>query len=393
MRTPADSGYRMPAEWHPHEATWLSWPHNRDTWPDDLLREVERTYAQMIRHLITAETVNVLVADEAMEQRARAVLREVEVEVDSVVLHHIPTVDAWIRDYGPTFVVDVSPRQPLAVVDVSPRHPVAPSPRQPLAMVGWKFNGWGGKYPEYERDTGVPARINERLRIPRFDPGIVFEGGSIDVNGSGTVLTTEQCLLNPNRNPHLSKTEIEQVMRDYLGLTHIIWLKDGIVGDDTDGHVDDIARFVNETTVVCALEENPDDENYEPLRDNYELLKRATDQDGNLVNVISLPMPDPLFTDECEVFAVSPAHPLTADPKVGRSPAHRRLPASYANFYIGNAIVFVPVFDDPNDARALWILRSCFPTRRVVGLDCKALVFGYGSIHCVTQQQPRAGLP
>ncbi len=367
--------FRMPAEWHPHTATWLSWPHNLDTWPPHLLPAVERTYAEMIRLLLTGERVDLLVTDEAMERRAREVVGAVDGLPYELITHQVPTIDAWIRDYGPTFVVDVAPHHPVT------RKPSVGTlcPRPPLAMVNWRFNGWGGKYPEYERDREVPARINERVQVPRFEPGIVFEGGSIEVNGRGTVLTTEQCLLNPNRNPHLNRAELDQVMGDYLGVTQVVWLGQGIAGDDTDGHVDDLARFVNETTVVCVVEDDPADENHASLQANFELLGRSKDQDGQPLHLVPLPMPDPVYTDESSIFTTHQS-PLAT---------FRRLPASYANFLIGNAVVLVPVFDDPNDARALAILQELFPTRHVVGLDCRALVFGYGSIHCVSQQQPQ----
>jgi agmatine deiminase len=326
----------MPAEWHSHTATWLSFPHNQETWGDRLL-DVEDACVQMIDSLHRGEIVNLLVNDEAMERRVKAKLLAVGVDLSRVVLHRIPTVDAWIRDYGPTFLLQKSE----------------------IAMVDWTFNGWGNKYPDYPRDTVIPRLINERLRIPRFEPGIVLEGGSIDVNGAGAVLTTEQCLLNPNRNPHLSKTEIEQYLKDYLGVTQIIWLGEGIVGDDTDGHVDDIARFVNPTTIACAVEEDPADENYAALRENYRRLQTTG------LNVIPLPMPGVVSDGE------------------------RRLPASYANFYIGNEVVLVPTFHHPNDVKAMAILAQTFPTRKVIGIPCASLIYGYGAIHCVTQQQPK----
>ncbi len=341
--TPASLGYFMPAEWHPHTATWLSFPHNEETW-GSRLPEVEDAYVQMIYSLHRGEIVNLLVNDEAMEQHVKQKLLAARVDLSRVIMHRIPTVDAWIRDYGPTFLLQKSEIR---------------NPKSEIAMVDWTFNGWGNKYPDYSRDTVIPRTINEQLHIPRFEPGIVLEGGSIDVNGVGGGLTTEQCLLNPNRNPHLSKTEIEQYLKDYLGVTQIIWLGGGIVGDDTDGHVDDIARFVNPTTIVCALEEDPMDENHAALRENYRLLQRAG------FNVVPLPMPGVVSDGE------------------------RRLPASYANFYVGNEVVLVPIFHHPNDAKAMAILAQMFPTRKVIGIPGAALVYGYGAIHCVTQQQPQ----
>jgi agmatine deiminase len=338
---PATLGYVMPAEWHPHSATWLSFPHIEETW-GDLLPEVEDIYVQIIFHLHRGEVVNLLVNDEAMEQRVRQKLSDASVDLARIIIHQIPTIDAWIRDYGPTFLINSK----LKIQNSK------------FAMVDWIFNGWGNKYPDYPRDTNVPRLINEQLQIPRFEPGIVLEGGSIDVNGAGAVLTTEQCLLNPNRNPHLSKSEIEQYLKDYLGVRQVIWLGEGIVGDDTDGHVDDIARFVSPTTIVCALEEDSEDENYAALRENFRLLQATG------FNVVPLPMPGVV------------------------SDGDRRLPASYANFYVGNAIVLVPVFNHPHDAKALDALARLFPTRKIVGVSCAALVYGYGAIHCITQQQP-----
>ncbi|MCS6858990.1 MAG: agmatine deiminase family protein [Abditibacteriales bacterium] len=341
--TPAALGYFMPAEWHRHTATWLAFPHNEETW-GDLLSDVEDTYVQMIFHLHHGEIVNLLVNDEAMEEGVKKKLLAADVDLCRVIMHRIPTVDAWIRDYGPTFLLQKS-----AICH----------PPSAIAMVDWTFNGWGNKYPDYPRDTVIPRLLNEQLHIPRFEPGIVLEGGAIDVNGAGAVLTTEQCLLNPNRNPRLSQAEVEQHLKDYLGVTRIIWLGEGIIGDDTDGHVDDIARFVNPTTIVCALEEDPADDNYTALQENYRRLQAAG------FNVVPLPMPGVV------------------------SDGARRLPASYANFYIGNQVVLVPTFHHPHDAQAIAILAQMFPTRQVIGIPCTSLVHGYGAIHCVTQQQPQ----
>jgi len=251
--------------------------------------------------------------------------------------------DVWFRDYGPTFVANRETGS--------------------LAMVHWIFNAWGEKYPELMRDTRIPLTMNRDMALPVFTPGIVMEGGSIEVNGRGTVITTEACLLNPNRNPDLSREDIEAYLEAYIGAGHVIWLKEGIAGDDTDGHIDDIARFVDPTTVLCALEENEDDVNYAPLKENYEILKRSTDQDGTPLTVIPLPMPGAVGGED-------------------------RLPASYANFYIGNTIVLVPVFGHPNDEVALARIRQAFPDREVVGIDCTAMVPGFGAIHCISQQQP-----
>lgn len=345
-KTPNALGYRMPAEWEPHTATWLAGPHNTETWPDDL-PQVQAICVQLIEALQARETVHLLVDDAAAATHVRAMLAQRDIPLSQVILHIYPTVDAWLRDSAPIFVT-------------SRAHKSAP-----LAVVDWQFTAWGGKYPEMLPDNTIPQYVATRLHLPRFAPEVVLEGGSIDVNGLGSCLTTEQCLLNPNRNPHLQRTEIECYLHDYLGIRHTIWLGEGIAGDDTDGHIDDIARFVGPKTVVCVLTDDPDDENYAVLQDNYRRLQSARDQDGRQLEVIPLPMPG------C----------------VG--PADEPLPASYANFYIANGVVLVPVYDHPNDTITLQILDECFPTRRVVGIPCEALVGGLGAIHCVTQQQPK----
>lgn len=339
--TPAHSGYRMPAEWEPHDAVWLSWPHDRETFPD--LAGAERAYVRMIAVLRGSETVNLLVTDEKMRTRVTAMLAEEGIDTNGVAFHITGYADVWFRDYGPTFVVNRKSGD--------------------LAMVNWTFNAWGEKYPELMGDTGIPVAMNRDMNLPIFTPGIVMEGGSIDVNGCGTVITTEACLLNPNRNPHLSRADIEGYLEAYLGADHVIWLKQGIAGDDTDGHIDDIARFVDERTVLCAVEENEDDENYAVLQENLAILRSSTDQDSNPLRVVPLPMPGAVGGED-------------------------RLPASYANFYIGNTAVLVPVFGHPNDEAALARIRQAFPDREVVGIDCTAMVEGFGAIHCVSQQQP-----
>jgi len=334
----------MPAEWETHDAIWLSWPHDPITFPGRV-EKVEGTYAQIIAAIHKSETVNLFVKDEQMKSRATEILKRKNIDLTKIAFHVHNYADVWFRDYGPIFIKN----------------------QTNLAMVHWIFNAWGGKYEELAKDTRIPELINKKLDLARFTPGIILEGGSIDVNGKGTLMTTEQCLLNKNRNAHLSKEQIETYLKDYLGVAHIIWLKDGIVGDDTDGHVDDIARFVNPTTVLCAYEEDQNDENHAPLKENYELLMNATDQDGNKLEVIKLPMPG------C----------------VGD--AEGRLPASYANFYIGNKTVIVPAFGHENDKKALAIIQKAFPDRKAVGINCTDLVHGLGAIHCISQQQPAAG--
>jgi agmatine deiminase len=346
--TPHSLGYSMPAEWAPHRATWLAWPHSLETWPTDLNR-VREVWTQMISALSAHERVYLLVNDELSERDVAARLKDARAAMENVTLLQIPTVDVWMRDYGPTFVT-------RNFVD------------QPLAFNDWIFNGWGEKYKSYEDDDRVAREIARLLKVPVFDHTIVLEGGSIEVNGVGTCLTTEQCLLNKNRNPFLTPPEIEQWLRDSLGVDHVIWLGEGIVGDDTDGHIDDIARFVNPTTVVCIVEANSKDENYGFLQDNYERLKNARDQEGEKLSIVTLPCPNPIYYEGA------------------------RLPASYANFYIANEVVLVPIFDDPKDAEALGILQDLFPDRKVIGLRCNEVVAGLGALHCVTQQEPAVNL-
>ncbi len=340
--TPAALGFRMPAEWHAHAATWLTWPKDPETWPDRV-PQAEAAFLEVIAALTPHERVNLLVDDETAAAAVRARCTFPHAENLNVI--QLPTVDSWIRDYGPNFLLDGDGR---------------------VAYNHWVFNAWGDKYEELKRDAAIPARLEGMLGVPRFEPGVVLEGGAIDVNGAGAVLTTEQCLLNPNRNPHLSRAEIEGYLRDYLGVAQVLWLGEGIVGDDTDGHVDDIARFVAPDTVVCALEDDPADANYALLRDNHERLRRMTDSKGRPFEIVTLPMPGAVF---------------------GRD---GRLPASYANFYIANGVVLAPVFDDPNDARAVETLQRLFATRRVVPVMARDLVWGMGTLHCLTQQQPAA---
>jgi agmatine deiminase len=347
--TPRELGYHMPAEWEPHEATWLSWPHKEASWPG-AFDSVPGIFVEITRHLTESELVRINVADEDFAERVRALLRAGGVTLDAVRFHFNPTDDAWVRDHGPIYVVrDVNGKRERAIID-------------------WGYNAWGDKYPPYENDDVVPTRIAAEMNESLFTPGIVMEGGSLDVNGRGTLITTEACLLNPNRNRRLNRAQIEQYLKDYLGVTDILWLGEGIAGDDTDGHVDDLTRFVAPDTVVTVIEDDPQDENYQPLVENYERLLRMKDQDGNPLRVVKMPMPGPVWFDD------------------------QRLPASYANFYIANKSVLVPTYRHENDAKACAILQELFPDRRVVGVDCTNLIWGLGSIHCVTQQQPATHL-
>jgi agmatine deiminase len=347
-RAAASPAVRFPAEWEPHEATWLAWPHDPITFPD--LPPVERLWAEMIAHLTRGESVHLLLRDDAEEARARKVLGRRH-DPKRLFLHRHATVDVWIRDYGPLFV----------------------RTRGGLRILDWRFNAWGNKYPPLAADDRMPEFAAEGLGLPLDKVDVVLEGGSVEFDGAGTLLTTEGCLLHPNRNPGLGREEVEGALRRWFGVRRVIWLGRGIEGDDTDGHIDDIARFVAPRTVVACVEPDPADPNHAILEDNLARLRKAKDARGRSLRVIPLPMPAPLEEE---------------NPVKGHEAL--RAPASYANFYIGNAAVLVPVFGQRRrDAEALRILRGLFPKRKVVGLDCRALVGGNGAIHCVTQQQPR----
>ena len=335
----------MPAEWEPHRGTWLSWPHKQASWPGKF-SPVPSIFARMVRHLADHEEVHINVAGPAMEEEVRRLLADNGGDTGNVFFHYHPTNDAWCRDHGPIFIQ----RQVVNSIEE--------------AVVDWGFNAWGGKYPPYDLDDVIPTRIADELGIPVFRPGIVMEGGSIDVNGLGTLLTTEACLLTPNRNPQLGRAEIEDCLRAYLGVSHILWLGEGIAGDDTDGHVDDLTRFVDPTTVVTVIEDDPADENYEPLQANLERLRYMTDQNGQPLRVVTLPMPRPLWHEG------------------------QRLPASYANFYIANGLVLLPTYDPTRDNEARATLQQLFPDREIIGIDCTDLIWWLGAFHCVTQQWP-----
>ncbi|HEY4100720.1 MAG TPA: agmatine deiminase family protein [Gemmatimonadales bacterium] len=344
-RSPAARGFRMPAEWERHRGTWLSWPHKEASWPGNFA-PVPGIIAEMIRHLAAVEEVHINVSGDAMEQQARFVLTDAHVAAHNVVFHHNPTDDAWCRDHGPIFVQ----REYRGATE--------------QLILDWGYNSWGGKYPPFDQDDVIPSRIGAALDIPVEHPGMILEGGSIDVNGRGTLLTTEACLLNPNRNPELSRHDIEQRLRNYLGVTNVLWLGDGIVGDDTDGHIDDLTRFVDPHTVVTVLENDIADENHAPLAENLRRLQEMRDQDGEPLRVVELPMPPALYYEE------------------------QRLPASYANFYIANGLVLMPGYDAATDRLAADVLQRCFPHRQVITIDCRALVWGLGAFHCLTQQWP-----
>jgi agmatine deiminase len=345
---PMPVSYRMPAEFEPHAATWIAWPHLGADWPGKM-PVIRFLYVQIVRALVRGEIARIIVRDAAAERRVRRMLRDAHVPPSGVEFFRVRTNRGWTRDFGPNFV-----RRGRA-----------------LAIVDWKFNGWA-KYRNWKLDDAVSATLAKRLRLPLLKPridgsAVVLEGGSIDVNGRGTLLTTEECLLSPTqaRNPALSRSQMEEILHTYLGASHVLWLGRGIAGDDTHGHVDDVARFVDPRTVVAAVETDRRDENFAPLADNLARLRRMRDQDGRRLDVIELPMPEPV------VFR------------------GQRLPASYANFYIANRAVLVPVFNDPHDRIALDALASALPTREVIPIQATDLVWGLGTLHCLTQQQPQ----
>lgn len=342
--TPKQLGYSFPAEWYPHRATWLSWPHNKASWPGKI-DAIYAPYIEFIRAITEGEYVHINVNDPSMQQSVEQRLCEANIDLSKIRLHLHPTNDAWCRDHGPAFLINPESAIPKIIID-------------------WNYNAWGGKYPPYDLDDQIPTLIGHYLNIPVLYPGIVMEGGSVDFNGKGTVITTTQCLLHPNRNPHLNKKQIEQYLCDYYGVSQVLWLYEGIVGDDTDGHIDDISRFVSEDTVVTAVEEDRMDENYEILQKNLKELTKMRLPNGKPLNIIELPMPDPVIYKG------------------------QRLPASYANFYICNAAVIVPTYRCRHDERALQILEQCFPDRKVIGIDSTDLIWGLGSFHCLSQQEP-----
>ena len=345
----------MPAEWERHEATWLSWPHKEESWPG-AFETIPSVFAQIARELSMSELVRINVADPGMAESVRALLSDAGARLDRVRFHFNPTNDAWARDHGPIYLLKSSADEQRHLPERVPQR----------VIVDWGYNAWGNKYPPHDLDDVIPTRIAAESGERVFEPGIVMEGGSIDVNGRGTLLTTESCLLNPNRNPQLSRSEIETYLSDYLGVTNILWLGDGIVGDDTDGHIDDLTRFVSPNTVVTMIEKDTSDDNHLPLRENLERLAGMKDERGQPLKIVTIQMPEPIFFDG------------------------QRLPASYANFYVANESVLVPTYGGKHDAQALETFENLFPGRNIVGINCSRLVWGLGAIHCVTQQQPTA---
>jgi len=348
VTSPAQLGYRMPAEFEPHAATWIAWPHHGADWPGKIAA-IHFVYVEITRALARSETVRVIVQSPAARTRVRRLLSKAHVPLARVEFFVVRTNRGWTRDFGPIFVTS----------------------HGGVAITDWRFNGWA-KYPNHRLDAAATATLATRLRMRRFVPTkdgrrVVLEGGSIDVNGRGSLLTTEECLLSPvqARNPNLSRADIERAFQDYLGVTNVLWLGRGIAGDDTHGHVDDLTRFVNPRTVVTVVEPNPRDENHAPLAENLRRLKRMRDQDGRPFTIVELPMPEPIRYESL------------------------RVPASYANFYIANKSVLMPTFNDPHDRIALDTLAQLFPTREIIGIHAVDLVWGLGTLHCLTQQQPK----
>jgi agmatine deiminase len=342
--TPKELGYYFPAEFARHSATWLSWPHKEVSWPGKI-HTIYPVYSEFVKRVAEGERVSINVADEPMKEFAIQQLAKVNTDLSNITFFFHPTNDAWCRDHGPAFLINPNADKKKVIID-------------------WGYNAWGNKYPPYDLDDIIPTRIARHFNIPVYQPGIVMEGGSVEFNGKGTLLTTTSCLLNPNRNPHLNKQQIEAYLYNYYGVNHILWLGDGIVGDDTDGHIDDLTRFVNEDTVVTVVEANKQDENYLPLRENLKILNGMRLENGKQINIIELPMPS------------------------ARVYEGMRLPTSYANFYISNKYVVVPTFGDKNDDKACQILQQCFKDREVIGLDSTDIIWGLGSFHCLSQQEP-----
>ncbi|MDE3083624.1 MAG: agmatine deiminase family protein [Verrucomicrobiota bacterium] len=333
----------MPAEWEPQEAVWLSWPHNAETWPRHF-RPIPQKFAEIVAHISCFEKVRINIA-RPLQKQARTLINQAHADLANVEFFDHPTNDAWCRDHGPIFVRNDETGE--------------------VALTDWRYNAWGDKYPPYDLDNEIPPRIAKALGLRRFGSDMVLEGGAIDVNGAGLLLTTEACLLNKNRNPQLTRAEIEKKLRDYLGVHTILWLGEGIVGDDTDGHIDDLSRFFREDGIVTAIEPNRRDKNYGILQENLERLSLLSTPEGRKFTLVELPMPKPCF---CE---------------------NQQIPASYANFLVINNAVLLPIFRQPfRDAAAAEVLAGCFPGRKIIPIDCLDLALGLGTLHCISQQEP-----
>lgn len=327
-----------------HEATWLSWPHKEASWPGKI-DAIYPNYSLFVKYLAQSEKVRINVVDAAMQESATAHLVKAGVNMEQVSFYLLPTNDAWCRDHGPAFLINPAAKQKKVIVD-------------------WNYNAWGNKYPPYDLDDVIPTLIGKHFDIPVYHPGIIMEGGSVEFNGTGTILTSTSCLLNPNRNSHLNRNQIENYLFDYYGANQVLWVEEGIVGDDTDGHIDDTIRFVNEDTVLTVVESNTQDENYSILQDNLAQLKKMRLLNGKQLNIVELPMPEAVIYED------------------------QRLPASYANFYISNKYVIVPTFRSTMDDKALSIISEAYKNREVVGIDSTDIIWGLGSFHCLSQQEP-----
>jgi agmatine deiminase len=344
-QTPASLGYSFPPEWHPHRGTWFSWPRPEGISFPGKWHTIPENLARIMKEIAAREQVHINVPNENWEYLVRRDLKEHAGLIKNVFFHHIKTNESWCRDHGPAFVLNKKGK---------------------AAIVDWGFNAWGGKYPPYDADDAVPTEIAKQLNLPLFYPNIIMEGGSVEFNGAGTIATTTDCLLNKNRNPNLSKAEIEQYLKDYYGQQHVVWLTGGIEGDDTDGHVDDLIKFLSPTKVAIAIEDDPKDKNYRVLKSARKQLEKLRDQDNRPFEIIELPMPSPVTHDG------------------------QRLPATYINSYFVNGALLVPTYrDKKNDRKALDILQSHLPKHKVIGIDCVELIWGLGAIHCLTQQIPR----
>ena len=342
--TPKESGFTFPAEWHPHRATWLTFPHNESSWQGDRLAKMRPQYLAFIKAISQGENVGIIANDVNLKDFIAAELNKIDVDLSKIEFVIKPTNDAWCRDHGPAFLINPETKQKL--------------------IIDWGHNAWGGKYPPYDDDNRTPQAIADYLKLPVVHPGIIMEGGAVEFNGAGTLLTSKSCLLNPNRNPHLNQEQIEEYLYNYYGVSQVLWVEDGIVGDDTDGHIDDTTRFINEDTIVACVENDVNDENFRVLNTNLSMLKAMRLINGKQLNIIELPMPKAVVIDGF------------------------RTPGSYANFLICNAGVIVPVFNNPNDGIAIDILEKAFPQRKIIPLEATEIIWGQGSFHCLSQQEP-----
>lgn len=342
--TPAQQGFFFPAEWHPHVATWLSWPHTDASWTAERLEQMMPAYLNFIKAISESEQVCINAHNDLVIQQAKLRLLMAGANMDKITFLPFQTNDSWCRDHGPAFLINPAKKERM--------------------IVNWGYNAWGGKYPPFDKDDLIPTAIAHYRHLDYVTPGIIMEGGSVEFNGAGTVLTSRACLLNKNRNPNLSQAQIERYLCNYYGVQQVLWVEDGIVGDDTDGHIDDTVRFVNEDTVIAAIEHNPNDANYAPLQDIHHELRQMRLLNGKQLTIVELPMPNPVYSNG------------------------QRLPASYANFLITNGSVIVPTFRCANDQPALNLIGQCFPTRKIVGIDSTEIVWGLGSFHCLSQQEP-----